>query len=71
MTEEQIKRIFDEFYKTDDSRYDFESNDIGYLYCRKIIEKHSDKIWAESPELGKGSIIYSTLKTAKSMDDSL
>ncbi len=71
MTEEQIRRIFDEFYKADESRHDFESSGIGLSICRKIIEKHGGKIWAESPGLGKGSTFYFTLKTAKPMDDGL
>ncbi|RLF38571.1 MAG: sensor histidine kinase, partial [Thermoplasmata archaeon] len=66
-----IEHIFDEFYKADESRHDFESSGIGLSICRKIIEKHGGKIWAESPGLGKGSTFYFTLKTVRQSNNIL
>ncbi len=57
MSSEQIKSIFDEFYKADKSRHDFDSIGLGLSICKRIIEKHNGKIWAESPGPGKGTTI--------------
>jgi signal transduction histidine kinase len=61
MTDKQIKFMFDEFYKADESRHDFDSSGLGLSISKKIIEKHGGKIWAESDGLGKGSTFYFTL----------
>ncbi|UCF13120.1 MAG: HAMP domain-containing histidine kinase [Thermoplasmatales archaeon] len=58
MTDEQIDRIFDDFYKADKSRHDFSSSGLGLSICKNIVEKHGGRIWAESPGLGKGSTFY-------------
>jgi len=58
LTNEQMKHIFDEFYKADISRHDFYSSGLGMPICKRIVEKHGGKIWAESKGLGKGSIFY-------------
>ncbi len=65
MTKEQLEHIFDEFYKADPSRHDFESSGLGLPICKKIVEKHGGKIWAESQGIGKGSTFYFTLPSAK------
>ena len=65
MTKEQLEHIFDEFYKADPSRHDFESSGLGLPICKKIVEKHGGRIWAESQGIGKGSIFYFTLPPAK------
>ena len=61
MSEEQLNHVFDEFYKADESRHDFTSTGLGLSICKKIIEKHQGKIWAESPGIGKGTTIYFTI----------
>ena len=65
LTEEQKERVFDEFYKADESRQDFYSTGLGLTICRGIVEKHGGKIWAESEGLGKGSTFYFTLKSGR------
>jgi two-component system sensor histidine kinase VicK len=52
---EQLERIFDRFYQVDssDSRKKGETG-LGLTICRKIIEQHGGRLWAESV-LGEGS----------------
>ncbi|KYK22440.1 hypothetical protein AYK24_02400 [Thermoplasmatales archaeon SG8-52-4] len=68
MTVEQIDNIFDEFYKVDESRHDFDSCGLGLSICKRIIEKHGGKIWVESPGLGKGSTFYFTILSSPKLE---
>jgi signal transduction histidine kinase len=61
MTNEQLSHVFDEFYKADESRHDFDSSGLGMSICKRIVEKHRGCIWAESPGPGKGSTFYFTI----------
>lgn len=61
ISSDQIEYLFDEYYKTDESRHDFESSGLGLPICKSIVEKHGGHIWAESKGLGKGSTFYFTL----------
>jgi signal transduction histidine kinase len=64
MTKEQLKRIFDEFYRADTFVKLKESVGLGLSICKRIVEKHGGEIWAESPGLDKGSTFYFTLKSS-------
>lgn len=61
MNQEQLDHVFDEYYKADESRHDFESSGLGMPICKRIVEKHGGKIWVESKGLGYGSTFYFTL----------
>ena len=61
MTKKQIKYTFEEFYKADKSRHDFDSSGLGLTICKRIVERHNGKIWIESPGLGKGTTVFFTL----------
>ena len=61
LSKEQIDHIFDEFYKADDSRHKLDSTGLGLSICKRIIEKHGGKIWAESPGPGRGATICFTI----------
>ncbi len=61
MTKDQLEKLFDEFYKADESRHDFDSSGLGLSIAKKIVEKHHGRIWAESDGLNEGSTFYFTL----------
>jgi signal transduction histidine kinase len=61
MSKEQLSQVFDEFYKADPSRHDFDSSGLGMSIAKRIVEKHGGRIWAESLGPGKGSTFYFTI----------
>lgn len=61
MTKNQIKHIFEEFYKVDSSRHDSYSSGLGMTICKKIVEKLNGKIWVESQGIGKGTSVFFTI----------
>ncbi len=65
MTKDQLHFVFDEFYKADESRHNFESNGLGMSICKRIVEKHGGEIWVESKGLGTGTTFYFTLPASK------
>lgn len=65
MTPDQLEQLFDEFYKADKSRHDFDSSGLGMTITKRIIEMHGGQIWAESNGLGKGSTFHFTLPIDK------
>jgi signal transduction histidine kinase len=65
MSDQQLHNIFNEFYKADESRHDFDSSGLGLPICKRIVERHNGEIWAESEGLGKGSTFYFTVPKSK------
>ena len=63
MTTEQQKRMFEEFYKADDSRNDRSSTGLGLTICQRIVEKHGGSIRADSQGVGHGTTVHFTLPT--------
>jgi PAS domain S-box-containing protein len=64
LSEKQKNHIFDEFYKVDKSRHDFDSSGLGLTICKRIVEKQGGRIWAESSGHKKGTTINFTLPKA-------
>lgn len=58
---QHIERIFDEFFKVDESRHDLSNSGLGLSICKRIVLNHQGKIWAESPGIGQGTTIFFTL----------
>lgn len=65
LTRDQTDRLFDAFYKTDDSRHKLDSTGLGLTICKNIIEKHGGKIWADSHGEGTGSTIHFTVPSTE------
>jgi PAS domain S-box-containing protein len=63
IAEENQEIIFD-IFKRLHSRDEYEGSGLGLSICRKIVQNHRGKIWAESV-LGKGSTFYFWLPAAE------
>ena len=61
IADKDISRIFERFYRTDESRNSKQGGSgIGLAIVKKIVEDHKGKIWAESVE-GEGTTMHLNL----------
>jgi signal transduction histidine kinase len=67
LTRDQTDHLFEEFYKTDNSRHKLDSTGLGLAICKTIIEKHGGKIWADSHGPGTGVSIHFTVPSEQSI----
>lgn len=58
--EKYFDKIFQVFQRLNNKK-DFSGTGIGLAVCKKIVEKHSGKIWIES-EINKGTTFHFTIK---------
>jgi signal transduction histidine kinase len=62
---EAIPRMFEKFFRIDNSdRRAITGTGLGLAICRKIVEAHGGRVWAESDGLGHGSRFSFTLPLA-------
>ncbi len=59
MKKEYLKQIFVAFKRLHSSQ-EFDGTGLGLATCRKIVDRHGGKIWAESEE-GQGSTFFFTI----------
>ena len=64
MSKKTLSQIFVEFFKADKSRH-IPGEGLGLSICKRIIEDHHGRIWAESEGLGKGSTILFDIPTSQ------
>jgi len=58
-----ISKVFDEFYKVDEARHDFESTGLGLSIAKKIVELHKGKISIESDGKNKGTTVRFSIRS--------
>lgn len=64
LTPEHLSRVFDEFFKADESRHDRSSTGLGLSICRQVVSRHGGLIDASSPGPGKGATFRFSLPLA-------
>jgi len=60
IAQEELGLIFERYRLGSNRSFEYKGSGLGLAICRKIIEKHGGRIWAESGQ-GQGSRFYFTL----------
>ncbi len=68
MTDEQVERVFDKFYRVDSSLVAKEGLGLGMAICKSIIEAHGGKIGVET-QLDKGTTVIFNLPLEKKVEE--
>jgi signal transduction histidine kinase/CheY-like chemotaxis protein len=68
---EALPRLFEKFFRVDNTdRRSITGTGLGLAICRKIIDAHGGRIWAESDGLGRGSRFSFSLPVADARNTS-
>lgn len=62
LSKENLDHIFDEFYKTDESRHNLKTSGLGLSIVKQIIEKNGGEIFAQSLGEGMDLTFYISIK---------
>lgn len=68
MSEEHRRKVFEKFYRIEESSERFQGLGIGLYICQEIIERHNGRIGVDSV-LGEGSEFYFRLPVNSSIDN--
>ena len=66
---EKLEKIFEEFYKADESRHNLGGTGLGLSICKRMLKKMHGGIWVKSEGLNKGTTICFALPLGKRPDD--
>ena len=66
---EKLEKIFEEFYKADESRHNLGGTGLGLSICKRMLKKMHGRIWVKSDGLNKGTTICFALPLGKRPDD--
>ncbi len=61
LKEGQAELMFDNLYRDDDSNHQLGSSGMGLTICKRAVEKHEGRIWAQSDGPGTGTAICFTI----------
>lgn len=68
ISSDNLSRIFDDFFKADESRHNLQASGLGLSICKQIVKNHHGRIWAESPGLGCGTTVHVELDTSSARE---
>lgn len=57
---DHLRNVFNRFYRVPNQQSSVRGTGLGLFICRRIIDSHEGKLWAES-EVGKGTTFHITL----------
>jgi signal transduction histidine kinase len=69
LTKDQLNRVFDDFYKADESRHDHSAHGLGLAIVRRIVALYGGSVFVKSPGPGCGSTFQVLIRDAKNQNN--